>query len=144
MTIAEAARRTNEAVAGIDNQIDVILNEIEPEIVAMQTDRLFEGLTVSGDRIIPEYTPYTVSEKQSKNQPSDRVTLLDTGAFYNAIYAAKIGDEVIIESGDEKNDELLEKYGEQIFGLTDDNSDKSKEITTGKIIGYVKEVTGFN
>ena len=143
MTIAEACRRMQRVVDGLDDAIDTILNNVEPDIVKMQTDRLQQGIFVSGNPIYPDYKPYTVAEKLRKEQDAEHVTLRDTGAFYNAIYAARIGDEVIIESGDEKNDELVEKYGEGIFGLTKEDKPDIKEKTTDGLVEYVKDITGF-
>lgn len=42
--------------------------------------QLEQGLDSTGRDITPEYTAFTVQEKQEKGQPVDRVTLRDSGA----------------------------------------------------------------
>lgn len=130
-------------ISGLDNEITNILNEVEPDIVETQTERLWKGILSDDGNIVPEYTFVTTDIKLRKGQPVDRVTLKDTGDFYNEIYARQHGQEVIIDSSDNKSGKLKEKYGEKIFGLTEPNKVQLKEKTTSKLIDYVKENTGF-
>ena len=49
-----------------------------------KTSQLFElGEDSLGDSL-GEYSPFTVEKKKDKNQPFDRITLKDTGEFYNS------------------------------------------------------------
>jgi hypothetical protein len=82
-------------------------------------EQLYSGETSAGTEITPYYTPLTVRIKQSKGQPTDRVTLRDTGAFYQGVYVNVTGSKVVIESTDSKTAALEAKYSEQIFGLND-------------------------
>lgn len=75
------------------------------------------GLTADGSEIYPPYAPLTIAIKKLKNQPTDRVTLRDTGEFYAGAYVIVTNDSVLSGSRDEKNKALQEKYGERIFGL---------------------------
>jgi len=148
-TVFELAERMDEVIAGLDNEISNILNEVEPIIVEQQKERLFQGKYVSGNEIIPEYKPYTIFVKhylKSPTQPTDRVTLKDTGDFYNQIFAAQLGNEVLIDSGDEKSGMLKEKYekgGESLFGFTEDNVLQNYAITTPMLTDYTKRITGL-
>jgi len=143
MTISEAKRRVQYAISGLDYEIENnIIPQAEDDIIEMQMNRLWEGVLVDGSSL-PDYTPYTKRIKEQKGQPTDRMTLRDTGAFYNQIFAKVNNSEVIIDSRDEKSEELKDRYGEQIFGLTDENKIDIKEITTGLLIDYVKNITGF-
>ena len=143
MTIAEALRRHEEAMNGLDNAISDILNTVEDDIVEMQQERLMKGLFVSEAEIYPFYTPFTVQVKKEKGQPHDKVTLKDTGAFHDAIFAAQFGDKIVIDSDDEKSGELKEKYSENIFGLTQENKEILQQKTAKQIAKYYKSVTGF-
>lgn len=118
-------------------------------IVSLNTqDQLFnKGIRSDGSDIKPDYTPFTISIKQEKGQPTDRVTLKDTGDFYDSFVAfVDSSADIIINSNPIKIDEsgletnLLFKYGEKIEGLTEQNLD----IITRKLIvpiqKYIKNV----
>ena len=143
MTIAEASRRMDSALIGLDNEIAVIMNAVEPDIVIMQVDRLNQGLFVDETLIEPDYKPFTVQEKLRKGQNPDLVTLRDTGEFHNAIFAAQFGEEIIIDSNDDKSGELKEKYTEKIFGLTPMNKSELQLTTISMLRDYIANVTGF-
>ncbi len=117
-------------------------------IVKLNTEnQLFKGIRSDGTEITPPYTGYTISIKTEKNQPTDRVTLKDTGDFYDSFVAYVDGSkDIIITSNPIKVDEfgfttnLIEKYGDKIEGLTEE----SKVILNSKLIvpieKYIKEV----
>ena len=118
-------------------------------IVTLNTeDQLFKkGEDSLGNPITPGYTPFTIELKQAKGQPTNRVTLKDTGDFYNSFlaYVDNAGD-IIINSDPIKIDsftgaetDLTIKYGKDIIGL----NEKSLSILNEKIIipaqKYIKE-----
>lgn len=67
------------------------------------------------------YTPFTVQMKEEKGQPTDRVTLRDTGDFYDSmrVDADKTYFEIVAD--DWKTEQLKGKYGDDILGLNADN-----------------------
>ena len=79
------------------------------------------GQDSEGNEITPSYTPFTVQIKLSKGQPTDRVTLLDTGQFHASFYVDWKDTEFEIYARDVLTPKLAGKYGPEIFGL-DDNS----------------------
>lgn len=83
--------------------------------------QLKEGLRADGSDITPEYSPFTVEEKKIKGQPFDRVTLKDSGDFWEGIKIKAAGNELTYDATDPKSDKLQEKYGEDILGLSDEN-----------------------
>lgn len=87
-------------------------------------DQLYaKGVNRLGVRI-DEYQPYrplTIQVKIEKRQPYDRVTLKDTGEFYDSFYVETAEDRFYIKASDEKTNWLIKKYGAEIFGLTDDS-----------------------
>lgn len=104
-----------------------IVREFEPEICEMNTEnQLFEkGVTATGISI-DTYAPYsakTIEIKTVKNQPTDRVTLRDEGDFHRDFYLEITNQYFYISSRDSKAEKLAEKYGEDIFGLTDENAE---------------------
>lgn len=87
-------------------------------------DQLYaKGVNRLGVRI-NEYQPYrplTIQVKIEKRQPYDRVTLKDTGEFYDSFYVETAEDRFYIKASDEKTNWLIKKYGAEIFGLTNDS-----------------------
>ena len=67
------------------------------------------------------YSPKTIAIKGMKNQPADRVTLKDTGDFHASFIIRADNESFELDATDWKRDDLVEKYGRQIFGLTDEN-----------------------
>lgn len=87
-------------------------------------DQLYaKGVNRLGVRI-DEYQPYrplTIQVKIEKRQPYDRVTLKDTGEFYDSFYVETAEDRFYIKASDEKTNWLIKKCGAEIFGLTNDS-----------------------
>lgn len=106
--------------------IDVLLSaqiaieETAAAGTAAQKKQLFQGVTKLNSPINPFYTARTVAIKAKKGQPTDRVTLKDTGDFYAGILIDVRGDLFVIESADWKNSMLQDRYGENILGLGTD------------------------
>ena len=59
-----------------------------------------------------------------RGQPYNRVTLRDTGDFESSFYIRYSGDSFEITASDGKTDDLVRKYGKEIFGLNRDNLDE--------------------
>lgn len=93
-------------------------------VSAIADDQLYRrGINGRGEKIM-DYMPYTATTiqiKKRKGQPSTRVTLRDTGAFHESMYVVFDSDGFYITASDEKTNDLIEKYGEAIFRLTDKN-----------------------
>ena len=81
--------------------------------------QLEAGLDADGRQLTPEYAELTIELKQQKGQPTDRVTLRDSGAFYAGIVAQVRSDAIALEGTDPKTRELQEKYGDDIIGLSE-------------------------
>lgn len=82
-----------------------------------------QGINSDGDKIA-DYAPYrpvTVQIKLMKGQPTNRVTLYDEGDFHASFRVIANDISFLIDATDYKTEKLLDKYGEQILGLTDDN-----------------------
>lgn len=93
-------------------------------------DQLFQqGIDNEGQAITPGYTPLTISIKRQKGQPTDRVTLRDTGDFHKSFQISYGNDAFGIYATDPKSQKLSKKYGEDIFGLTDDSLQETIELT---------------
>jgi hypothetical protein len=79
-----------------------------------------------------------VQLKNEKNQPTDRVTLRDTGDFHKSIKVDADRTYFEIYATDWKTDDLKEKYGDEILGLTPENK---AELIWGKLYPAMIEHT---
>lgn len=102
----------------------------EVEIEESNRAQMFAGEYVDRTPIKPEYTPLTRKIKHTKNQPIDRVTLKDTGAFYKGINADVKPKSLEISSNEAKTPELFTKYGVngQLLGMNEENHNKVVEL----------------
>ena len=109
-----------------------IMMENEHIIIDMNMEEQLYMLGINSENIpIMRYEPYspaTIFIKNEKRQPTDRVTLRDTGDFHSGGYLERVDEFTVeIKSSDIKSDELQDRYGKEILGLTDDNMDEIKE-----------------
>lgn len=105
--------------------LENIVRDKEDVIVsAIADDQLYRrGINGKGKKIM-DYMPYTartIKNKKRKGQPTTRVTLRDTGAFHESMYVVFDSEGFYITASDDKTQELVNKYGEEIFRLTDKN-----------------------
>lgn len=97
------------------------LNTTNDLVVKLQQEQLYSGVRSDNSEITPPYTSFTEQTKIRKGQPFDRVTLKDTGAFYESINLSITKQFAEIFATDPKTNDLQEKYGENILGLTPEN-----------------------
>lgn len=117
-----------DAIAAALERLPDVLTAAVPDVVRDNAfllelenqQQLEAGLNKDGHSIRPEYSYLTVLYKQEAGEPYDRVTLRDTGDFYGSIVAEVRGQALEMEATDPKTEELQEKYGEAILGLSDD------------------------
>lgn len=100
----------------------------------MNREQLKEGIRSDGSKISPPYTPFTIRMKQKKGQPTTKVTLFDEGNFHAALKGKKQADGILLESDDWKREQLKEKYGNKIEGLTDENLEKLRIMLYPRIL----------
>lgn len=105
--------------------IQRIIMDNEAYIVDLNAqDQLYEeGINRLGVSIM-DYAPYrplTIAIKEQKGQPTNRVTLRDTGDFESSFYLEVSNKQFEVKASDWKTEALIKKYGRQILGLTDEN-----------------------
>lgn len=123
--IEELIAKIIELRDNINDYIRLEVIEDEAFICDMNSEnQLFEkGITREGIKI-NSYAPYsknTIAVKIAKGQPTNRVTLRDTGEFHASFVVYTDDTKFFIDAKDWKTNKLGEKYGEEIFGLTDEN-----------------------
>ena len=103
---------------------DVVRSKEDVIVSAIANDQLYRrGINGKGERIM-DYMPYTaktIKNKRKKGQPTTRVTLRDTGAFHESMFVVFDSEGFYITASDEKTQDLVEKYGKEIFRLTNKN-----------------------
>lgn len=91
------------------------------------------------------YAAFTITEKERKGQPIDRITLKDTGEFYNSFKckwdssgsgSIKITADTMKESGD-----LLTQWGKDILGLDEESLSKLRGVAKEKIKSIIMRLT---
>lgn len=127
------------------SMIEEIIKEHSDILIdANAYDQLFEkGITRTG-QYIAEYAPYapiTIEIKKQKGQPTARVTLRDEGDFHRSFYVEFQTDGFEMKASDYKTPKLINQYGEEILGLTDDNfKDIIEGVIKPTILKKLKEI----
>lgn len=123
MNVWQLKRATDEIIRDYYKELINILESLAKAIAETNADQMFAGLRADDTEIGDEhpYKPFTIAIKKQKQQPTDRVTLKDTGEFHRSIFVKFTKDTIIIDSDNDLRDKLVEKYGAAIFGLTKQN-----------------------
>jgi len=116
----------------------------EAEVLDANTqEQLFEkGETATGAPVEPGYRPFTVSIKRQKGQPTNRVTLRDTGDFHDSFFVNYGDNYFAIGARDDKVEKLERKYGKEIFGLNEENLQDLINRIKPEMIGKFREKVG--
>lgn len=115
--------------------------EWQTKALQLNREQLYSGVD-SENRSLGVYSLKTILDKQRKNQPTDRVTLRDTGDFYASLYLVQKEKSFEIDSKDAdqtKVNRLLDVYGENIFGVTEQNKVILRELATPILAQYLKQ-----
>lgn len=126
----------------INSLIETIVKDNENIVLDLNTQsQLFEkGIDSEGTELntIAPYRPLTVSIKKIKGQPTSRVTLRDEGDFHRSFFIKYSDTGFSVDASDEKTEALLEKYGDEVLGLTHESLE---EILRNYIIpGLIEEL----
>jgi len=143
LQLRDNARTIREGIEG-GLWLKEIVERNEAQICDMNSEeQLYEkGQNALGVDIMDymPYRPLTIRIKTEKGQPTDRVTLRDTGDFHGSFYVEANNDGFRIDAKDWKRDELVRKYGSQIFGLNDENKNElAHEIMLPDLINKIRQ-----
>lgn len=117
-----------------------IIRSHEAEAVDLNIEQMMAGQDSDGNRITPEYAPFTIEIKKAKGQPYDRVTLKDEGDFHRSMFMKADNFPVMFDSKDSKTDDLTRKYGNSIFGLTKQHLGDFKEDISEDVKKYYRDL----
>lgn len=135
-------RLLNDAIAWFDAFDTATKSQI---IEWIQQDQLSNrGVNKFGD-IIGTYSYVTELISKGRKQQGTPYTLFDTGDFYRSMYVAVFRESILIDANPIKGkDNLFEKFGNGIIGLTDENMAKLKERVKKSFIDYARKVLQIN
>jgi len=165
MTIAEAYRRYHSI--NIEMLISDVFDSVSEQIEQLNREQLEKGLNAKGEKIgdkppynFPEYFEKHKTHRINKGLQVGFIDLNWEGKFYKSIYAKKEGEYVEIFSNDNLSKvnalmfggrgegdskcgcESVRKggFGEEIFGLTDENKLTVKGLTRDILIEIIEQV----
>lgn len=111
---------------------------VKQMIIEMNTqEQLFQkGVDSKGVPLMDiggDYSFVTKDIKDFLGQPIDRITLKDTGDFYRSWTVRILADTIFIEADTIKDgDDLRQRWGNDILGLTDESKQKLINYAIGK------------
>ena len=144
MTIKEAVRRVQ--FLDLRKQVPIIIELTSEEIIALNQAQLYTmSIDRDGDALGGYQSVFYEEIKKGLNpQLNGKVDLYLTGDFYNGFYVRVEDTEFIIGSTDGKSQELENKYGKAIFGLTDESkSEYIRKVFFNAVLNYVSSITKF-
>ena len=106
-------------------------NTTREQIISwIQNDQLRdEGINKFG-KIIGLYSYETERISNGKKRAGDPYDLFDTGDFYKSFVVTVFINEIVLNANAQKGkDNLFDKFGSAIIGLTDENFTKLKEYS---------------
>ena len=113
-TVAELQKAVNGSIQESIDQNKQIIKELQTQ------EQLYQGKDSKGIDIKPAYASSTKRIKIKKLQPIDRVTLFDTGAFYNSLEVIAGKNDAVIRTIISYSVFLVNKYAD-ILGLDDES-----------------------
>ena len=111
---------------GLEKKAEMLIEKDKKRILDyVRIDQLFVlGEDADGDKLTP-YSSFTRRVKSNEGRNPEIVTLFDEGDFYEGFDLSLIqGDVLNIYSRDIKAPELIEKYGNRVDDLNEENEEK--------------------
>ena len=138
-SIEETIERLKITDRLIDSIVIDIVRENEKMLIQMNVDNLFAGIDNEGKQIVPPYKPSTIKRKRRKGQPFNRVTTRDEGDHHESIFVKYSDDEFELDAADFKKKYLVRKYGQELYGLTEENLGTLKKIIEERLLEEVRK-----
>lgn len=119
---SEAKRRITELRDSFNSLLKKAFEEQKQLIIKYNAeDQMYKlGEDSKGSVIRPAYRPATIRLKKAKGQPTNRVTLKDTGRFHKTLTVTPYDNYVEVESNVEYAKYLFKKYGDDVLGVQEE------------------------
>lgn len=141
MSISNIIKQVENLQSNLEGQANIFLENDKKQILDyVRIDQLFDkGEDADGQKLEP-YTPFTRAVKISEGRNPNIVTLFDEGGFYKGFDFTLIQGTVLnIFSRDNKTPELLDKYGQRIDDLNEENEEKVDINLENELVTWVLE-----
>ena len=129
-----------------ETMVDTAFSENESAMLKAQKDQMRRGERSDGEEITPGLLSdaYAREKKASGGIAQMGVPdLKDTGAFQNAITYEVSDGVVYFNSTDEKTDDLVDKYTEDIFGLSGKSFTEARPSVFKSMREYCRRTLGI-
>ena len=128
-----------------DKAILKVVKDNDNIAIDLNTDaQLFDkGIDSKGNLLPGPYAPFTIDIKSIKGQPTDRITLRDTGDFHDSFFLKANSFPVEVDASDPKTAELKSEWGEDIFGLTGESQSELNDHILPDIQNVYKKALGL-
>lgn len=115
------------------------------QLVEWVQSQLFDKGVDGKGIVIGQYSYATELISKGLKKQGDNYTFKDTGSFYNSM-RAEITDYLVYVTADGRKgkDNLYQKYSEYLTTLTDENTNKLKEIVREAYINYIRKILRIN
>lgn len=128
------AKRLEQLVDGeMDQLVIEVVDRRREQMADMNRDQLEDGMRADGT-LLPPYAPATVQIKREKGQQTQPMNLRDQGHFQAGIVARKYDKYLEMTSLDYKTGKLVQRFGEQILGISDENIDILRDEVTPELM----------
>ena len=126
-------------------------SDVQDEMIQFNQDQLQEGKDALGQTISTiggsPYRPYTIIIKRAKNQPTNKVTLFDTGEFYETFKVRFVKDGYEIIADFQKPDgDIRDNFSSQydFLGLDDESlTELVMEVIYPRLARLIKTKLGL-
>lgn len=134
----EARAKLEEVRNSVNKLVQETFEEHKSLIIHYNADeQMYKlGQDAKGSIIRPAYRPATIRLKRKKGQPTDRVTLKDTGRFHKTLIVTPKENYVEISSDLEYAKYLFKKYGDDVLGIQEE---LLKEFVTRYVVPKIQE-----
>lgn len=114
----------NFTTLNIKREIQIGVEKTAKQLADKQRDQMLHGLRSTGKQIGKYKNKGYATKKFSQNSLAGfgNIDLRDKGDFQRDILIDARDEGVVIISADSKTEELIGTWGENIFGLTDENA----------------------
>ena len=133
----------NEMINFFENIDDVLFNitqekETQDFLIDVLQDQLFTTGEDGKGLSLGDYSPVTIQIKRAKGQPTDRITLKDTGDFYKSYMIEAFRGGFVVEADGQKSpsDNLFVTYGDDILLPNDETLTLIAEYYETRLFDY--------
>ena len=109
------------------------------EYADLNREQWKEGITSMGADMMPPYSPGYARVRRREGLQTDHIDLNRTGALYGGYTIDQEGSIMHLSSDVDYEKYVSGRYGDKIYGLTDESMEKYREVVRPVLMASVKE-----